>query len=252
MTSQTTDHRLAHRRKHASSVWPPRCHSGSLLLVRPGAKLNLSISPGGHAHNRPELPQVGHVPGGRVTVGDDYIDEAEAPNPPHQVTLAAVWMGIFPVTNSEYAVYAKATGAPLPAAWQDPRFAAPAQPVVTVSWEDALGYCSWAGGRLPSEAEWEWSARGPDRRRYPWGDSASSEQVAHLAQDWNLGGTSPVGSHPMGQGPFGHQDLAGNVWEWCMDAWVKDARFHRVYHHRIPAMHSRWGASLRACPATLA
>jgi len=100
-------------------------------------------------------------------------------------------------------------------------------PVVQVSANDAAAFCAFHGWRLPSEEEWEFAARGTDGRRYPWGDRdpEQSDERAALA---NFGTvpccaaddrdgfltTAPVGSYPAGVGPFGHQDLAGNVWEW--------------------------------------
>ncbi|MGI9434486.1 MAG: formylglycine-generating enzyme family protein [Geminicoccaceae bacterium] len=100
-------------------------------------------------------------------------------------------------------------------------------PVVQVSANDAEAFCTFHGWRLPSEDEWEYAARGGDRRRYPWGDLAP-EQGLGVASPANFGTvaccaadagdgyltTAPVGSFAEGLGPFGHADLAGNVWEW--------------------------------------
>jgi len=100
-------------------------------------------------------------------------------------------------------------------------------PVVQVSKNDAAAFCAHYGVRLPSEEEWEFAARGEDRRRYPWGYQAPKQSTDEPAFA-NLGSvpccaaddtdghltTAPVGSYPAGAGPFGHLDLAGNVWEW--------------------------------------
>ena len=85
-----------------------------------------------------------------------------------------------------------------------------AHPVTYVSWADAAAFCRWAGGRLPSEAEWERAARADDGRTWPWGDvPPSAERAVFAAAD-----TAPVGSCPGGASPFAVLDLAGNVWEW--------------------------------------
>ncbi|MBI3269946.1 MAG: SUMF1/EgtB/PvdO family nonheme iron enzyme [Planctomycetes bacterium] len=110
----------------------------------------------------------------------------------------------------------------------------PDHPAVLVNWEDAVAFCDWAGLRLPTEAEWEYAAHGGDQREYPWGNAwpppagagnFSDEAAARAFPSWpsiqayddGFAATSPVGSFPAN--PFGLQDLAGNVWEWCADAY---------------------------------
>lgn len=160
-------------------------------------------------------------------MGSERVDEAEAPNPPHPVELSPYGLGVYPVTNAEYAAFVRATGAPVPAAFGHEYFGAPDQPVVGVGWREAQAYCEWAGGALPTEAQRELAARGFEGRRYPWGGAEPSEARACFAQDWNRGRPAPVGAHPAGVGPFGAHDLAGNVWEWCRDAWRADAHLVR-------------------------
>jgi len=181
-----------------------------------------------HAQGRPALPQVVAVAGGRFTMGRATIDGAEAPNPPHQVELSPFALGLFPVTNAEYRVFVEATGRPPPGFFGDPRLGQSRQPVVGVSFADAAAYCAWAGGALPTEAQWGRAASGLDGRRYPWGDDEPDEARACFALDWNRGAPHPVDAHPAGAAPSGCLDLAGNVWEWCLDGFRLDAHEARV------------------------
>jgi len=108
------------------------------------------------------------------------------------------------VSNSEYLRFCEATGH---AASQTPNYKThPDHPVSGVSYEDALAYASWAGKRLPTEAEWEKAARGTDERIYPWGDAAWTADVPSQLQ--------PVSSGPARRSPYGAYNMAGNVWEW--------------------------------------
>jgi formylglycine-generating enzyme required for sulfatase activity len=175
----------------------------------------------------PGVPETAVVPGGRYAMGASEIAEAEAPNPPHEVELSPFRLALFPVTNAEYRLFVERTGAAAPAPWTDPVFRGHDQPVVGVSWDDALAYCRWVGGTLPTEAQWEAAARGPEGRSFPWGEEAPTPRLAHFGQDWNTGGTARVGLHPEGASSVGCQDLAGNVWEWCLDGFREDAHSHR-------------------------
>jgi len=101
-------------------------------------------------------------------------------------------------------------------------------PINCVTWLEAFAFCAWDGGRLPTEAEWEAAATGGDEARtFPWGAREPSPDLAaydctgdgSAAQDCAIGDILPVGSKPAGAGRWGHQDLAGNVWEWVLDAY---------------------------------
>jgi serine/threonine-protein kinase len=161
-------------------------------------------------------------------MGSATLVESDVSNPVHEVTLSPFALGVHPVTNAEYRAFVQATGVAPPTSWKERRFDGSDLPVVGVSWDDAVAYCGWAGGTLPTEAQWEYAARGPDGRRYPWGDDEPDDRHAHFAQDWNSGGPCAVEAHPAGAGPFGCHDLAGNVWEWCLDGWRVDAHVVRL------------------------
>lgn len=140
--------------------------------------------------------------------------------PQHTVHLPAVALARTPTTNALYAAYVAATGAPPPSHWRGGHLQAElaTHPVVNVRWEDAQAFCAWLGGvtgrayRLPTEAEWEHAARGVDGRTFPWG--ASFDPECANTREAGIGVTTPVGAYPVGAGPYGHLDLAGNVWEW--------------------------------------
>jgi formylglycine-generating enzyme required for sulfatase activity len=175
------------------------------------------------------------VPGGSFLMGssktpgepgydpDAYDDET----PAHRVQLTGFWMSVYPVTNAQYAQFVTSTGQPAPASFADRRFNDPAQPVVTVSWENAAAFTSWLSGklagveaRLPTEAEWEYAARGTEGRRYPWGNERPDTSRATFGMRVDTGCPTVVGHSPGGVTPHGVHDLAGTVWEWCLDTWA--------------------------------
>jgi formylglycine-generating enzyme required for sulfatase activity len=154
-----------------------------------------------------------YVPGGEFTLGADAEEALSAlEGPAHTVTVTGVWLGRTEVTNEQYG-HCVASGACTPPAnetWAEE--AAANEPVTHVSWAQAQAYAAWAGGRLPSEAEWERACRGDDGRLYPWGTGAPTAQRANYNN--TVGAPVAVGSYPAGASPYGLLDLSGNVWEW--------------------------------------
>jgi formylglycine-generating enzyme required for sulfatase activity len=172
------------------------------------------------------------IPSGEFLMGSEAGFPAE--RPVHRVSVSAFAISQQLITNVQYQQFVQKTGHRTPFL-DDPRAHVdnwdPQQqtfppgrehhPVVLVSWHDAVAYCTWAGGRLPTEAEWEKAARGGlINRLYPWGDEISPS----LANYDNRRGTTPVGSYPPNN--YGLYDMAGNVWEWVAD-WY-DAKFYRA------------------------
>lgn len=138
--------------------------------------------------------------------------------PMHTVTLAAYWLDQTEVTNNMYARCVLAgVCSPLTRVasfshisyYGDPGFSD--FPVINVNWNQAKTYCEWAGGRLPTEAEWEKAARGIDGRTYPWGEEID---IIYANYFRSVGDTTQVGSYESGKSPYGAYDLAGNVREW--------------------------------------
>ncbi|MBD0315058.1 MAG: SUMF1/EgtB/PvdO family nonheme iron enzyme [Nitrospiraceae bacterium] len=142
---------------------------------------------------------------------------AEALNdegPAHMVFVDAYLLDRYEVSNKDFKDFMRSTGHPAPAYWDDPRLNAPTQPVVGVNWEDAQAFCAYRGKRLPTEAEWEKAARGPNAYRYPWGNEFDSSKANYGR---NHDATLPVDSYPDGASYYGVYNMAGNVFEWVAD-----------------------------------
>lgn len=189
-------------------------------------------------------PKLIHIPTGSFTMGSEQQKDEK---PPHAVTVLDFLLDDIEVTAGAYAECV-ASGACTPADTDGYCNAGKADrqnhPINCVDYSQAESYCRWRGGRLPTEAEWEYAARGSTNREYPWGaaqpsprllNACGSECVAAAkirGQDWKsmYSGddgwpeTAPVGSYPDGKSPFGALDMAGNVWEW-VDGWHCDSGY---------------------------
>ena len=180
------------------------------------------------------------IPGGPFVMGSDQGPADE--RPAHRVTLAPFLIDRVAVSNRDFAAFLNARG------WHDKqgrryydiddtdarihrrdgRFAADpgyaTHAAVEPSWRGARAYCRWRGKRLPTEAEWERAARGPDGRTYPWGEAAPDATRARFAAGWNA--TIPVTGAPAGATPDGILGLAGNTHEWT-------SSLYRPYPYRV-------------------
>jgi formylglycine-generating enzyme required for sulfatase activity len=216
----------------------------------------LTGPPLGDAQTRPADGMVMvYVPSGEFQMGstDEEVDYALAlcneyshayescslflfypERPAHIVALDGFWIDCTEVTNAQYAqcVAAGACEPPMESGsytresyYGDGAYAD--YPVIWTTWHDAEAYCEWAGARLPTEAEWEYAARGPERRLFPWGDELDATRLnycdvncdtwADESFDDGYADTAPVGSYPEGASWCGALDLAGNVREWVSD-----------------------------------
>jgi formylglycine-generating enzyme len=176
------------------------------------------------------------IPAGDFLMGSEAGQEDE--QPVHRVWVSAFALAKYPVTNREYACFLRAAGHGAPKSWDEPRFNHPDQPVVAVSWFEAIAYCRWLSGmcrkayRLPSEAEWEKAARGGvEGRRYPWGDE--------LPQWMNPYGRGEAVEQPdlVGEDPpngYGLHNMGDLVHVWCGDWYAAD-------YYRKSAAHDPQG-----------
>lgn len=162
--------------------------------------------------------------------GDEVGPWIRAEGYAHEVTLTDYELDRTEVTVRSYTRCVGAGACSAPAYPPgDARYDRPTLPVTHVRWEDAVAFCSWVGGRLPTEAEWELAARGPARRAFPWGDLYNPHLANHgaWADDPTDGrdgyiGLAPVGSFPDGITASGLHDMAGNAAEWVSDFYDRD------------------------------
>ena len=221
----------------AVGVYPPSQPPPAVIVGNDGAEMVL-------------------VPAGEFIMGSEEGDADEKPR--HRVYLDAFYIDKYEVTNARFQQFVQATGHRTQAEregsgytgdksglvdganWRAPRGPGSSiagleqHPVVSVSQEDAKAYCTWAGKRLPTEAEWEKAARGTDGRTYPWGNQFDSTKGNF---DGKNKGTVPVGTYEGGKSPYGAYDMAGNVWEWVADWYGEN------YYKNSPARNPQGPAS---------
>lgn len=200
-----------------------------------------------------------YIPAGSFLMGNNGSEQYSFSNelPQHEVYLSGYWIGKYEITRGEYAQFMAAGGYSNPAYWStdgwnwrlsassiypsvgpprtQPDYWAASQnwgtppgtftqtdnhPVVGVTYYEAVAFCNWAGGHLPTEAQWEKAARwtGSYPNVYPWGNTWDAQKCNSWGDSlYPAFQTAPVGSYPSGAGPYGCHDMAGNVWEWVQD-----------------------------------
>ncbi len=159
------------------------------------------------------------IPAGEFLMGSASNGSGDD-RPQHRVYLDAYCIGKYEVTNEQFRKFVNAADYKAEGSWASHASGKDRHPVVEVSWNDVMAYCRWAGGSLPTEAQWEKAARGTDGRTYPWGSSWDASRCRNSVGSISSGSTS-VGSFSGGASPYGVHDMAGNVWECCSD-WYGD------------------------------
>ena len=213
---------------------PVQEQSGVPSTTTPQGQINISKSPSNpveddtvdtgevdearYAESQSTPPIMVSIPGGTFTMGST---ERTNEQPIRRVTVSSFSMCKYDITVGQYEAYCKDTGKQMPDAPNfDPNWSKKVHPIVNVSWDDANGYCRWLSQKtgktydLPTEAEWEYAARGGlEGKKYPCGDEWDKSRCANATNSG--GGTVAVGSYPANG--YGLNDMSGNVWQWCKD-----------------------------------
>jgi iron(II)-dependent oxidoreductase len=198
----------------------------TVVVVLLATAVAMSSVNGGDAPANVPATEMVRVPSGEFVMGDESEGDH---NPPHKVNVKTFYLDKYEVTNAQYFAFCKATERKLPEYWGSQTYRCgsewPDHPVVGVSWRDANAYAEWIGKRLPTEAEWEYAARGGlAEKNYPHGDDIDSTTVNYA--NAGTGGTMPIGSYP--PNGFGLHDMSGNVVEWVAD------RYAANYYEKSP------------------
>lgn len=213
---------------------PPDYASLGGLWIRPADEMTMVYAPPGTFEMGSDDSDVVYAlqqcyPYGASCDSDWFVNEL----PAHDVTLSGFWIDRIEVTNAHYqrCLAAGMCGEATCGDDQDP--AGPDHPVTCVTFEQAQAYCEWVGARLPTEAEWEYAARGPEPQAFPWGHAFDGARLnycdthcefawADLTTDDGYARTAPAGSFPGGSSWCGALDMAGNVHEWVADWYAED------------------------------
>ena len=174
-----------------------------------------------------------YVPKGEFIMGDDS-DPNSKEYPRRLIYLDAFWMDKMEVSNAMYEKCVKSGACFLPVPRLNPywgKWAYRDLPVVYANWYAAQDYCTWAGRRLPTEAEWEKAARGTDSRYYTWGNERANPRLANFAESM-IGEPLPVYRYPLGASPYGVLNMEGNVREWVAD-WF-DPKYYFIAPYKNP------------------